>query len=55
MHQGSDSVASTGKTRAGLGSIVRLSKHYGLLVSAGPTWADHRTGYHFYAALGLFY
>jgi hypothetical protein len=38
-----------------VGSIVRLSKNYGILVSAGPTWADHRTGYHFYAALGLFY
>lgn len=55
MQQGSDSVGGTAKTRADVGSIVRLSKNYGILVSAGPTWADHRTGYHFYAALGLFY
>lgn len=55
MHQGPDSVGGTAQTRAGIGSVARLSKHYGLLFSAGPTWADHRTGYHFYAALGLFY
>jgi hypothetical protein len=24
-----------------------------LLVSGGPTWADRRTSYRFYAALGL--
>ena len=39
--------------RAGLGSIVKLSDHYALLFSGGPTCADHRTGYHFYGALGL--
>ena len=55
MQQGSDSVGGTAKTERDVGSIVRLSKNYGILVSAGPTWADHRTGYHFYAALGLFY
>ena len=55
MQQGSDSVGGTAKTRAGVGTTLRLSKHYGLLASAGPTWANHRTGYHFYAALGLFY
>ncbi len=55
MQQGSDSVGATAKTRAGIGTTLRLSRHYGLLASAGPTWADHRTGYHFYAALGLFY
>jgi hypothetical protein len=32
---------------------VKLSGPYALLFSAGPTWADHQTGYHFYAALGL--
>ena len=54
-HQGSDTVGRTAQTRAGVGSIARFSNHYGLLVSGGPSWADHRTGYHFYAALGLFY
>lgn len=51
--QGPDVSGGTAQTRAGLGTIVRLSKHYALLASAGPTWADHRTGYHFYTALGL--
>jgi len=51
--QGSDTVGRTAQTRAGLGSIVKLSDHYALLFSGGPTWADHRTGYHFYGALGL--
>lgn len=55
MQQSRDSIGGTAQTRAGVGSILRLSKHYGLLASAGPTWADHRTGYHFYTALGLFY
>jgi hypothetical protein len=32
---------------------VQLSERYSLLLSGGPTWADHRTGYHAYAALGL--
>ncbi|MGE5563016.1 MAG: hypothetical protein ACM3ZV_06860 [Bacillota bacterium] len=53
--QGADSVGGTAQTRAGLGSIVKLSDHYALLFSAGPTWADHRTAYHFYGALGLFF
>lgn len=51
--QGSDTNGGTPQTRAGVGSIVKLSKHYNLLFSGGPTWADHRTGYHFYGALGL--
>jgi hypothetical protein len=45
----------TSETDAGLGSIVKLSDHYALLFSGGPTWTDHRTGYHFYGALGLFF
>ena len=53
--QGADSVGGTAQTRADIGSTFRFSDHYGLLASAGPTWADHRTGYHFYAALGIFY
>lgn len=52
-HQGSDVTDGTGQTRAGVGGIVQLTEHYALLFSAGPTWADHRTSYHFYAALGL--
>lgn len=53
IRQGPDMVGDTAQTRAGVGSIVQLSSHYALLFSGGPTWADHRTGYHFYAALGL--
>lgn len=53
--QGADSVGGTAQTRAGIGSIVKLSDHYALLLSGGPTWADHRTSYHFYGALGLFF
>jgi hypothetical protein len=45
----------TAETSAGLGTIVKLSDHYALLFSGGPTWADHRTGYHFYGSLGLFF
>ena len=36
-------------------TIVKLSGHDSMLFSGGPTWADHRTGYHFYVALGLNY
>ena len=48
-----DTTGGTNQIRAGLGSIAKLSEHYALLLSGGPTWADHRTGYHFYAAIGL--
>lgn len=51
--QGSDTGGGTAQTRAGVGTIVKLSEHYALLFSGGPTWADHQTSYHFYAALGL--
>jgi hypothetical protein len=51
--QGADILGTTAQTRAGVGAILQLSEHYALLVSAGPTWTDHRTGYHGYAALGL--
>jgi hypothetical protein len=53
IRQGSDALGGTSQTRAGLGAIVQLTEHYALLFSGGPTWADHRTGYHAYAALGL--
>jgi hypothetical protein len=53
--QGVDVAGGTAQTRAGLGSIIKLSTHANLLFSGGPTWADHRTAYHFYAALGLTY
>ncbi len=42
----------TSQTSAGLGTVVRLSDRHGLFLSGGPTWADRRTGYHLYAALG---
>ena len=51
--QSADTVAGTAQTRAGIGSIVKLGGPYALLFSGGPTWADHRTGYHAYAALGI--
>jgi hypothetical protein len=51
--QGPDETGGTAQTRVGVGSIVKLSDHYSLLVSGGPTWADERTGYHVYGALGL--
>ena len=50
-----DTIGGTNQLRAGVGSIVKLSDHYALLFSGGPTWADHRTGYHFYGSLGLFF
>jgi hypothetical protein len=51
--QGPDTLGGTPQTRAGVGTIVQLTKHYALLFSGGPTWADGRTSYRFYAALGL--
>src|SRR5947209_5976021 len=51
--QGPDTLGGTPQTRAGIGTIVQLTKHYTLLFSGGPTWADGRTSYRFYAALGL--
>ena len=51
--QGPDTIGGTAQTRAGVGSIVHVAGPASLLFSGGPTWADHRTGYHFYAALGL--
>ncbi|MEQ7874698.1 transporter [Sphingomonas sp. ASV193] len=51
--QGPDASSGTSQTRAGLGGIVKLSGPSSLLLSAGPTWSDHKSGYHFYAALGL--
>ena len=50
-----DSDDGTAETDAGIGTIVKLSAHHALLLSGGPTWADHRTGYHFYGSLGLFF
>lgn len=52
-HQTPDSVGATAQTRAGVGTVVKVGGPYALLMSAGPTWADHRTGYHVYGALGL--
>ena len=54
-HQGADADGGTAQTRAGVGAIAKLSDHYSLLFSGGPTWGDHRTGYHLYGAVGLFF
>jgi len=51
--EGPDAIGGTPQTRAGAGAIVHLAGPASLLVSCGPTWADHHTGYHFYGALGL--
>lgn len=51
--QGSEAVGGTAQTRAGIGSIIKLTEHANLLLSGGPTWADHQTSYHFYGAIGL--
>ena len=53
--QGPDVVGGTAQTRAGVGSIIAVSNHANILLSGGPTWAEHRTGYHFYAAVGFKY
>jgi len=52
-HQGPESDGGTSETDAGAGVIVHLSGIASFLASAGPTWTDHRTGYHFYVSLGL--
>ena len=52
-HQSADTQDGTAQTRLGIGSVIKLSEHYALLLSGGPTWADRRTSYRFYAALGL--
>lgn len=53
--QQADAAGGSAQKRAGIGSIVKLSNHYALLFSGGPTFADHRTGVHFYGAVGLFF
>ncbi|HEX2764331.1 MAG TPA: hypothetical protein VHM92_10905 [Allosphingosinicella sp.] len=52
-HQRADTRGGTAQTRAGLGSTIHISGPASLLVSGGPTWSDHRRGYHFYAAVGF--
>lgn len=51
--QGADTPGGTAQTRIGIGSVIRLSGHHALLFSGGPAWADHKTSYHFYGAVGL--
>lgn len=51
--QGADKIGGSAQTRAGFGATVKLTEGSALLLSAGPTWADRRTSYHFYGALGL--
>jgi len=47
-----DTTGGTNVFHVGIGGIVKVSDHYSLLASAGPTWASHHAGYHFYMALG---
>ena len=51
--QGAETVGATAQTRAGVGSIIHIAGPASLLMSGGPTWAEHQTGFHFYAALGF--
>jgi hypothetical protein len=51
--QGPDARGAALQTRAGIGAVVKLTEHRSLLVSGGPTWADHQTSFRLYAALGL--
>lgn len=53
--QDPDTADGSSETSAGLGTIVRLSDRYGLLFSAGPTWTDHRTDFHLYAGVGMYF
>jgi hypothetical protein len=53
--QGSNTVGGTTQTSAAVGSVVKLSDHNSFLIAGGPTWSDHRLGYHLYGALGLFF
>jgi hypothetical protein len=55
VHQSRDALDEAAETNAGVGSIIKLSDHYSLLFSGGPTRSAHRTTYHFYGALGLFF
>jgi Putative MetA-pathway of phenol degradation len=40
--QGPDTVGGTAQTRAGVGAIIKVSEHYNLLFSGGPTWLTTR-------------
>ncbi len=51
--QGPDVRGGASQTWAGVGAIIKLSEHRSLLLSGGPTWADHETSYRLYTALGL--
>jgi hypothetical protein len=53
FHHGPDAVDATSETDFGAGAIVPIGGPARILFSGGPALADHRTGYHFYAALGL--
>jgi hypothetical protein len=53
--KGPEEKGGTAQTRIGIGSIIHFSDHYALLVSGGPTWADHQRDYRFYAATGFFF
>jgi len=53
--QSADTIGGSAQTSAGIGAIVHIAGPVSLFVSGGPTWADHRTDYRFYAALGLLF
>jgi hypothetical protein len=53
FHHGPDAVDATSETDFGGGAIIPIGGPARILFSGGPAFTDHRTGYHFYAALGL--
>jgi hypothetical protein len=53
FRRGADTAGGSPKTDLGAGAIIHIRGASSLLLSGGPSWSDHRTGYHFYAALGL--
>ena len=46
-------LAISDQSLAGVGSTIHIAGPASILLSGGPTWANHQTSYRFYAALGL--
>jgi hypothetical protein len=53
FHRGPDMIGGSAETDLGVGTILHVSGPASVLLSGGPSWTEHRTGYHAYAALGL--
>lgn len=53
--QGADTIGGTDQTRAGIGAIIHIGGPASLYLSGGPSWADRRTLYRFYASVGFIF